>query len=188
MVYLKEDLKRYFADPITPGRVCRAVLDARLWAIVVFRVGKSFQKVKIDPLRKALMLLYFFLYKTTEAFGKVRISSYTEIGPGFVIRGSGINVIRGKIGRNCEMDGGVQLTSRSDGRGRGWPTLGDNVRVRAGAKIVGDVRIGNNVEIEANAVVATDVPDDSVVECPQSTIRSRATKDVRADQLQSTSV
>ncbi|MBN1557032.1 MAG: serine acetyltransferase [Lentisphaerae bacterium] len=39
------------------------------------------------------------------------------------------------------------------------PTLGDNIFVGAGAKIVGGVNIGNNVKIGANAVVVTDIPD-----------------------------
>lgn len=43
------------------------------------------------------------------------------------------------------------------------PTIGDNVVVYAGAKIIGGVHIGNNVIIGANAVVTKDVPDNCVV-------------------------
>ena len=42
------------------------------------------------------------------------------------------------------------------------PTLGDNVVISAGAKIIGNVRIGNNVTIGANAVVVNDMPDNSI--------------------------
>ena len=43
------------------------------------------------------------------------------------------------------------------------PTLGDNVTVGAGAKVLGHIKIGNNVTIGANAVVTKDVPDNAVV-------------------------
>ena len=42
------------------------------------------------------------------------------------------------------------------------PTLGDNVVIGAGAKIIGNVRIGNNVTIGANAVVVNDMPDNCI--------------------------
>ena len=44
-----------------------------------------------------------------------------------------------------------------------YPTIGNNVMIYTGAKIIGDVHIGNNVIIGANAVVMHDVPDNCVV-------------------------
>ena len=44
-----------------------------------------------------------------------------------------------------------------------YPTIGDNVTIYPGAKIIGDVKIGNNVIVGANAVVTHDVPDNCVV-------------------------
>lgn len=43
------------------------------------------------------------------------------------------------------------------------PTVGDNVFISLGAKVIGKVRIGNNVTIAPNAVVTKDVPDNAVV-------------------------
>ncbi|MEO0490941.1 MAG: serine acetyltransferase, partial [Cyanobacteria bacterium J06659_2] len=43
------------------------------------------------------------------------------------------------------------------------PWIGDNVRITAGAKVIGGVKIGNNVTVGANAVVVKNVPDDCVV-------------------------
>ena len=43
------------------------------------------------------------------------------------------------------------------------PSIGDNVIIGAGAKIIGDVTIGDNVTIGANAVVTHDVPDNSII-------------------------
>ncbi len=43
------------------------------------------------------------------------------------------------------------------------PTIGNNVTIGAGAKVIGDVHVGDNVIIGANAVVVKDVPDNAVV-------------------------
>ncbi|WHX60505.1 DapH/DapD/GlmU-related protein [Peribacillus frigoritolerans] len=43
------------------------------------------------------------------------------------------------------------------------PTFGDNVRIGAGAIVVGDIKIGNNSFIGAGTVVAKDVPENSVI-------------------------
>ncbi len=45
----------------------------------------------------------------------------------------------------------------------GYPVIGDNVIIGAGAKIVGPIRIGNNVKIGAGCVVAKDIPDNATV-------------------------
>ena len=45
----------------------------------------------------------------------------------------------------------------------GAPTIGDNVLIGAGAKIIGNITIGNNVKIGANACVTVDIPDNSTV-------------------------
>jgi len=47
-------------------------------------------------------------------------------------------------------------------RGKRHPTLGDNVTVGAGAKVLGPVEIGSGAQIGANAVVITDVPADYI--------------------------
>jgi len=70
-----------------------------------------------------------------------------------------------KIGKNAVIFQGVTLGSNTieGSKGSGAPTIGDNVYIGAGAKIIGNVSIGNNVRIGANAVVVEDIPDNSVV-------------------------
>lgn len=65
-----------------------------------------------------------------------------------------------KMGRNCWVNQNVTLgyTNACDA-----PTVGDNVTIGAGAKILGNVHIGNNVIIGANSVIVKDVPDDCTV-------------------------
>jgi len=70
-----------------------------------------------------------------------------------------------RIGKNCVIFQQVTIGSVTlpDSKGKGSPTIGDNVYIGAGAKIVGAVKIGNNVRIGANTTVYKDVPDNSVV-------------------------
>jgi len=77
-----------------------------------------------------------------------------------------------KIGKNCTIF--HQVTIGNDYRDiKNVPTIGDNVTIYPGAKIVGKVKVGNNVEIGANAVVTHDVPDHSLVVCAEQRIISR---------------
>lgn len=64
-----------------------------------------------------------------------------------------------KLGKNCMIYQNVTIAGK-DGK---YPTLGDNVKVYAGACVLGGVKVGNNVIIGANAVVVKDVPDNCVV-------------------------
>jgi serine O-acetyltransferase len=172
----RQDLHRNFPGPATMRLVLLALFEMSIWAIAIFRFGKSVHGIRFRPARKLLLLVYFFLYKTCEAVTGIRISIESEIGPGLVIHNFGGIIIRGKLGANCTIVQGAQLLSRSDGKASGWPVLGDDVFVGSGAKVLGNVRIGNNVKIGANAVVRTDVPDDCVVMPPESAIVHRSRK------------
>lgn len=71
--------------------------------------------------------------------------------------------LKSRIGKNCNISQGVTLGVVNRGENKGYPTIGDDVYIGPGAKIVGSVNIGNNVAIGANCVVTKDVPDNSVV-------------------------
>lgn len=70
-----------------------------------------------------------------------------------------------KIGENATIFQGVTIGSNtlSGTKNPGSPTIGDNVFIGAGAKIIGGVKVGNNVRIGANAVVIDDIEDNSTV-------------------------
>lgn len=73
------------------------------------------------------------------------------------------------IGRNAKIF--HQVTLGDYGRGEfDAPTIGDNVTIGAGAKIIGKIRIGNNVKIGAGAIVVDDVPDNATVVGPKARI------------------
>ncbi len=90
-----------------------------------------------------------------------------EIHPGATIGKSlfidhGMGVVIGEtavIGDNCLIYQGVTLGGTGKDKGKRHPTLGNNVLVGAGAKVLGPFTVGNNVKIAANAVVLNPLPD-----------------------------
>lgn len=89
------------------------------------------------------------------------ISATAPIGGGLIVQhGYGTIIAPRAIGKNCWVNQGVTIGYTND---TDCPTLGDNVTVYCGAKILGDVHVGNNVIVAANAVVVKDVPDNCVV-------------------------
>ena len=106
----------------------------------------------------------YVLYRLRYKYG-ISIPYDTTIGSGFYIGHFGGIVVNNKsiIGKNCNISHGVTLGQANRGRNKGAPTLGDNIYIGPGAKIIGAVTIGNNVAIGANCVVTKSVPDNSVV-------------------------
>jgi serine O-acetyltransferase len=124
-------------------------------------------------------LAWLMLRRYTHKYG-ISVPFQTEIGPGFYIGHFGGIVIsaKSKIGKNCNVSQGVTLGRANRGRNKGYPTVGDNVYLGPGAKIVGAVKIGNNVAVGANCVVTKDIPDDAVVVgVPGEVISSRGSED-----------
>lgn len=79
---------------------------------------------------------------------------------------SGIYISKNaKIGKGCTIFHQVTIGSNmiEDSKNYGAPTIGNNVYIGAGAKIIGNVKVGNNVRIGANCVVVNDVPDNSTI-------------------------
>jgi serine O-acetyltransferase len=84
-----------------------------------------------------------------------------NIGPGLFLQHAFATIIHARsIGKNCWIN--QQVTIGFNGAGK-HPTIGDNVTVRAGAKVLGDITIGDNVVIGAGAVVVKDVPANCTV-------------------------
>jgi serine O-acetyltransferase len=95
----------------------------------------------------------------------IEIHPGATIGEGFFID-HGAGVVIGEtteIGKNCTLFQGVSLAGTGKETGKRHPTLGDNVFVGAGSKILGSVKIGNDVKIGAGSVVVQDVPANSTV-------------------------
>ena len=94
-----------------------------------------------------------------------------EIHPGAVIGDNffidhGNGVIIGEtavVGNNVTLYQGVTLGGTGKEHGKRHPTIGDNVMISAGAKILGSFKIGDNSKIGAGSVVLEEVPPNSTV-------------------------
>jgi serine O-acetyltransferase len=79
-----------------------------------------------------------------------------------------------EIGDNCSIYQGVTLGGTGKDLGKRHPTLGDNVMVGAGAKVLGPFTIGDNSKIAAGAVVLKEIPDDATaVGVPARVVRQQ---------------
>ena len=114
-----------------------------------------------------------------------RAKTGIEIHPGAVIGKGlfidhGMGVVIGEtavIGDNCLLYQGVTLGGTGKDKGKRHPTLGNNVLVGAGAKVLGPFTVGNNVKIAANAVVLNAIPDDcTAVGVPARVVRHKGKK------------
>ncbi len=95
----------------------------------------------------------------------IEIHPGARIGKRFFID-HGMGVVIGEttiIGDDCHLFQGVTLGGTSTRRTKRHPTLGKNVVVGAGAKIIGDVTVGDNAKIGAGSVVVTNVPPNATV-------------------------
>ena len=93
----------------------------------------------------------------------IEIHPAAKIGRGvFIDHGMGVVIGEtAEVGDNCVIYQGVTLGGTGKDRGKRHPTLGDNVMVGAGAKILGPFRVGDNSKIAANAVVLEEIPPNS---------------------------
>jgi serine O-acetyltransferase len=106
-----------------------------------------------------------FLSHVSRFLTGIEIHPAARLGPGLFID-HGMGVVIGEtaeVGRNVTLYQGVSLAGTSLKREKRHPTLGDNVVVGAGAKIIGGFTIGDNSRIGAGSVVVREVPPNSVV-------------------------
>lgn len=114
----------------------------------------------------------------------IEIHPGAEIGEGFFID-HGNGVIIGEtavVGNNVTLYQGVTLGGTGKEHGKRHPTIGDNVMISAGAKIIGSFKVGENSKIGAGSVVIEEVPPNcTVVGVPGRVVRRNNQKLVRED-------
>ena len=114
----------------------------------------------------------------------IEIHPGAKIGRGlFIDHGSGVVIGETtEIGDNCTLYQGVTLGGTGKHTGKRHPTLGNNVMVGSGAKVLGPMKIGDNSKIAANAVVLSEIPDNSTaVGIPARVVRRNNQKVVECD-------
>lgn len=119
-------------------------------------------------------------------FTGVEIHPGAKIGAGFFID-HGMGVVIGEtteIGRDVLLYQDVTLGGTGLDRGKRHPTLGNQVVVGAGAKILGNIKIGNNVRVGAGSVVVKEVPDNcTVVGVPAEIVRREGRRITTGNQM-----
>ena len=116
----------------------------------------------------------------------VEIHPGAKIGKGLVID-HGMGVVIGEtaeIGDNCTIYQGVTLGGTGKDIGKRHPTLGNNVLVGAGAKVLGPIKIEDNSKVAANAVVLKDISRNSTaVGIPAKVVRQAGRRVDDLDQI-----
>ena len=159
-------------DPAAKSSIEVLLLYSGVHAMLAYRVANKLYRSK-----------YYFparcVSQLAKMFTGIEIHPGATIGHGFFID-HGTGVVIGEtteIGNNCTIYQGVTLGGTGKDLGKRHPTLGDNVLVGAGAKVLGPVNIGSNSKIAAGAVVLRDIPDDSTaVGIPAKVVRKAGRK------------
>lgn len=106
-----------------------------------------------------------FISQVARFLTGIEIHPGAKIGKGFFIdHGSGVVIGETtEIGDNVTIYQGVTLGGTGKEKGKRHPTIGNNVIIGAGAKVLGSIYIGNDSKIGAGSVVLKDVPENSTV-------------------------
>jgi serine O-acetyltransferase len=136
----------------------RELFNPGTQAILVYRFGHWSSRLGFAPLRYPLRVLHFLLQYIFGWRVGIFLHPRADIGAGFVIHtwGGGVFMPRSKIGRDVTVVGGGVLMDFETRE------IGDEVRLGAGTKVIGKLRIGHRVKTGPNSVIQTDIPDDCV--------------------------
>lgn len=165
MIENKDELKYYLtADLISSGRKKFTLWDSFRRPVLryqrLLRRYEYYLHCKHNVLKKlARYYCHYKLHSLSYALG-IQISP-NVFGPGLaIVHHQGIVVSSdARIGKNCRIHAGVNIGAW---KGKA-PTLGDNVYLGPGAKLIGGITVGDRCVIGANAVVCKDVPSDVTV-------------------------
>lgn len=144
-------------DPAMKKNI-EAILYPSFWAIYNYRrAHKLYLKGKVFKARKISQ-------RTARKTG-IEIHPAAEIGKGlFIDHGHGVVIGETTIiGDNVTLYQGVTLGGTGKEKGKRHPTIGDNVMIGAGAKVLGSFSIGDNSKVAAGSVVLEEVPPNCTV-------------------------
>ena len=166
-------------DPAAKSDLEVLLLYSGMHALLAHRVAHFLHEKKCYLGARAVSQLSRFITG-------IEIHPGAKIGKGLVID-HGMGVVIGEtaeIGDNCTIYQGVTLGGTGKDVGKRHPTLGDNVLVGAGAKVLGPFKIGNNSKIAANAVVLEEIPENcTAVGIPAKIARREGVRVEDLDQI-----
>lgn len=154
---IKEEIDLVFErDPAARSRAQVLLLYPGVKAIIHYRIANWFHRHK----------RYFiadWISKRTRKKTGIEIHPAATIGKGVFID-HGMGVVIGEtavVGDNCTIYQGVTLGGTGKDKGKRHPTIGSNVTIGCGAKVLGPFKVGDNSKIAANAVVLNEIPPNS---------------------------
>lgn len=158
-IFFSKEIKAACAkDPAARSFLEVLFLYQGLHALINHRIAHFFYKIRL-----------FFIARLISQFSRhltgIEIHPGAQIGRGLFID-HGMGVVIGEtsvIGDNVLLYQGVTLGGTGLAKGKRHPTIGNNVVIGAGAKVLGNISVGDNSYIGANAVVIKDVPPNSTV-------------------------
>lgn len=140
-----------------------------LHAVLIYRFTHVLYKMRLFVLARVISQI-------ARSLTGIEIHPGAKIGKGLFID-HGMGVVIGEtaeVGDNVTIYHGVTLGGTGKDKGKRHPTIGNNVVIGAGAKILGPINVGDNVKVGANAVVLKDVPDNvTVVGIPAKIVRNK---------------
>ena len=157
--HLAEDIQTVFErDPAAKSWIEVLLLYPGVHALIAYRIAHRLYKWRL-----------FFAARLISQVS--RFFTGIEIHPGAVIGrrlfiDHGAGVVIGEtteIGDDVTLFQGVTLGGTGKEKGKRHPTIGNNVMIATGAKVLGSITIGNNVKIGAGSVVLKEVPPNSTV-------------------------
>ena len=152
---LRYDLNKVMEnDPAARSKIEVILLYPTIHALIAYRISHYLYINKLFFLARLISQISRF-------FTGIEIHPGAKIGRGLVID-HGMGVVIGEtaeIGDNVLLYHGVTLGGTGKDKGKRHPTVGNNVVIGAGAKVLGPIYIGSNSKIGANSVVLNNVPE-----------------------------
>ena len=127
-------------------------------AIINYRIARFFYKIKLK------FIAHLIMYSVRVRFS-IDIHPGCKIGKRLFID-HGMGVVIGEtavIGDDCTFYQNVTLGGTGKEKGKRHPTIGSNVMIGCGAKVLGNITIGDNCKIGANTVVLSSIPSDTTI-------------------------
>ena len=185
MTRLGETLRAYQArDPAARSRVEIFLLYPGVHAIIYHRIAHWFY-------RHRLKFIARLVSQWSRCWTGIEIHPGATIGRRLVID-HGMGIVIGEtaeIGDDCLIYHGVTLGGTGKDQGKRHPTIGNNVLISTGAKVLGPFKVGDGARIAANAVVLTEVPENATaVGIPAQIVRVQGQKVDYAAEVDQTSV
>ena len=156
---IKEDIETIYAkDPAAENLLEVLFCYPGLHALIMHRFAHKLDYWKIPLIPRIISNISRF-FTGIEIHPKARIGRrfFIDHGMGVVIGATTI------IGDDVLLYQGVTLGGTGNEHGKRHPTLGDNIVVGSGAKVLGNIEIGSNSRIGAGSVVVDSVPENSTV-------------------------